>query len=176
MRRLAVLILFVALTAQAQEHEAKRRASQPGALKIFPMSNGLSTGLTVPADRLPKVWLSQLTRIKGAHERVLVPNDVPVHAQLVTGPTWYSLSWREGSRYVVLMVRYAGHVLPGFDTHALDPQRMVIARTHGIVSIDSTFEGAAVTFDVECQEPAKDPACARDELVRERVMNLAVVQ
>ncbi len=176
MRRLAVLILFVALTAQAQEHDAKRRASQPGSLKIFPMSNGLSTGLTVPAERIPKAWLNQFKGIKGAHERVLIPNDVPVRAQLVTGPTWYSLSWREGPRYLVLMVRYAGHVLPGFDTQALDPQRMVIARTHGIVSIDATFEGAAVTFDVECREPAKDPACARDEHLRERVMNLAVVQ
>ena len=176
MRRLAGLILFVALTAQAQEHDAKRRASQPGALKIFPMGDGLSTGLTIPAERVPKAWLSQFKAIKGARDRVLLPNDVPVQAQLVTGPTWYSLSWREGSRYLVLMVRYAGHVLPGFDTQALDPQRMVIARTHGIVSVDATFEGAAVTFDVECREPSTDPACARDEHLRERVMNLAVVQ
>ena len=176
MCRLVVLILFGALTAQAQEHEDKRRASQPGTLKIFPMSTGLSTGLTIPADRLPKGWLSQLKSIKGAHDRVLMPQDVPVRAQLVTGPTWYSMSWREGDRYLVLMVRYAGHHLPGFDTQALDPQRMVIARTHGLVSIDATFEGAAVTFDVECREPAKDPACARDDHLRERVMNLAVVQ
>ena len=161
MRRLAGLILFVALTAQAQEHEAKRRASQPGTLKIFPMSIGLSTGLTVPAERIPKAWLSQLTRINGSQERVLVPNDVPVQAQLVTGPTWYSLSWREGSRYVVLMVRYAGHVLPGFDAQALDPQRMVIARTHGIVSVDATFEGAAVTLMQSAKNRQRIPPVLR---------------
>ena len=176
MRRLAGLILFVALTAQAQEHEAKRRASQPGMLKTFPLSIGLSTGLTVPTERIPQTWVSQLKRIRGASERLLVPHNVPVQAQLVTGPTWYSLSWREHDRSVVLMVRYAGHELPGFDERALDSQRMVIARTHGIVSIDATFEGAAVTFDVECREPSKDPACARDEHLRQRVMDLAVVQ
>jgi len=176
MRRWVGLIVFVAVAAQAEETEVKRRASQPGALKVFPTTAGLSTGLTIPAERLPQKWLRPLQGVRGASERLLIPNNVPFQAQLVTGPTWYSLSWREHDRHVVLMVRYAGHELPGFDGRALDSQRMVIARTHGIVSIDATFEGAAVTFDVECREPSKDPACARDEHLRQRIMDLAVVQ
>ena len=164
-----------ALSAQAQEPLDKRAASQPGGVEIMPRERGLSTGLTFPADKVPKAWLKRLRAVRGGAGRVLVPTPLPVDALLVTGPTWYSLKWREGDRHVILMVRYAGFRLPGFDASGRDAQRMVIGRSHGLVSIDATLDGAAVTLDVECREPAQDEACSNDGSVRQRILNLAVV-
>ena len=96
-------------------------------------------------------------------------------SRLTCGVAIGTASWREGPRHVVLLVRYAGHMIPGFDEPELDPEQMVVSRTHGVAGIAATFEGAGVNFDVECAEPAKDPACSSDSHLRERVMNLAVV-
>ena len=176
MRIVMVSVLMLgALSVRADEARDKRAASQPGAVQILPADRGLSTGLTVPRARVPAEWLKRLKTVRGAEGRVLVPAAVPVQAQLVVGPTWYSLSWREGPRHVALLVRYAGHTIPGFDEPELDPEQMVVSRTHGVAGIAATFEGAGVNFDVECAEPAKDPACSSDSNLRERVMNLAVV-
>ena len=101
---------------------------------------------------------------------MLVPAAVPVQAQLVVGPTWYSLSWREGPRHVVLLVRYAGHTIPGFDEPEIDPEQMVVSRTHGVARDRSDLRGRGRQYDVECAEPAKgsvllkrQPAGAGDE-------------
>ena len=98
---------------------------------------------------------------------------VPVQAQLVVGPTWYSPS-RRGPATWCCWSAMPG-TIPGFNEPELDPEQMVVSRTHGVAGIAATFEGAGVNFDVECAEPAKDPACSSDSHLRERVMNLAVV-
>ena len=175
MSRFLWITVLCALSAHAEEPVDKRSASQPGAIEILPRDRGLSTGLTFPADKVPKAWLNRLRSVRGAAGRVLVPTPLPAQAILVTGSTWYSLKWSEGDRHIILMVRYAGFRLPGFDASGRDAERMVIGRSHGLVSIDATLDGAAVTLDVECREPAQDEACSNDGSVRQRILNLAVV-
>ena len=106
---------------------------------------------------------------------LLMPGELPSEVLIVTGPTWYSVKWREGDRHVVLLVRYAGFVLPGFKA-PVDAADITISRSHGLVSADTNFEGAAVTIDVECASPNTDPAYASDDHLRRRIMGLAVLK
>ena len=174
-RFLAVFWLLMAAAAAADEAQDKRTASLPGALQPLHVQTGLSTGLTLPIERLPKTWVKQLSPLQQAGRALLMPSKLPSAALIVTGPTWYSVKWREGDRHVVLLVRYAGFVLPGFKLPA-DPAAITIGRSHGLVSADTNFEGAAVTIDVECAEPKTDPACASDDHLRRRIMSLAVLR
>jgi hypothetical protein len=167
--------LLLAAVAVADEAADKRAASLPAGLQPLRHETGLSTGLSLPMERLPKAWSKKLRPLQQPGRALLMPGELPTHALIVTGPTWYSVKWREGDRHVVLMVRYAGFVLPGFKA-SIDAASIVIGRSHGLVSGDTNFEGAAVTIDVECAEPKTDPACASDDHLRRRIMGLAVLR
>ena len=77
-----------------------------------------------------------------------------------------------GAGFVTVFVR--GDV--GAVKASTDAASIVIGRSHGLVSGDTNFEGAAVTIDVECAEPKTDPACASDDHLRRRIMGLAVLR
>lgn len=173
---LPFLIFLGTSVALADETQEKRAASLPGVLVPLAPSIGLSTGLSLPQSAVPKSWLTQLQPLKSPTRNLLLPTPLPLEALLVVGPTWYSLKWREGGRHVVFMARYSGFTLAGFDAPQISPSEISISRSHGLVSADVNFEGAAVTLDVECSEPAKDPACSADDHLRQRILNLALLR
>ena len=175
MRLLIIAMLLCALPAVADEAEEKRAVSRPGVMTPFP-AGGRSLSNTVESEAMPATWLKTLKAWREAGRAVILPSNVPADGFLVSGATWYSLKWQEEGRHVILQVNAAGLRLPGLEEIDIDPEKILIGRSHALVSADARIHGLAVRIDIECRRGLEDPSCGDDDSMFERFENLAVLK